>query len=148
MNAQNFIDALRAIEEHRDFSPMLALYADDCETSNPSDRRPHRGRDGAERFWHAYRAAFKDVHSDFRAVVEGDDKAILEWTSRGRNAHGEDFEYDGVSVVELEDGKIRRFRAYFDPADIAPAVNGNGKRAPRGRDSSSPSGTASSPSGA
>ena len=50
---------------------------------------------------------------------------MLEWTSRGRLAHGTEFAYDGVSVVEYEDGEVRRFRAYFDPTalghHVAPA---------------------------
>ena len=144
MNAQSFIDALRAIEEHSDFSAMVSLYADDSETLTPNDDKPHRGRSGAERFWHAYRAAFQEVRSEFHTVVEREGEAILEWTSQGRNAHGAAIKYEGVSVVEFPDGRIHRFRAYFDPA----AILGNSMTPRRGFDSSSPSGRASSPSGA
>lgn len=148
MDAQDFIDALRAIEDHSDFSRMLELYADDCETRNASDHKPHRGREGAELFWRAYRAAFDVVRSEFRSLVEDDGHAVLEWTSRGRTSHGASFEYDGVSVIEFPDGEIRRFRAYFDPAALAHSVTNNGKSAPRGVDLTSPSGSATSPSGA
>lgn len=124
MNAQTFIDALRALEEHADFSPMLALFSEESETSNPTADKTFHGREGADRFWRAYRAAFDEVRSEFHTVVEQDGQAILEWTSRGRSAHGTDFEYDGVSVVSFPDGTIRRFRAYFDPAALAPAMTG------------------------
>ena len=116
--AERFIEALRRLEEGGDLEAMVPLYADGARLSNPTDERPHEGPDGARRFWGAYRAAFADVHSEFRNVVETDDVAILEWRSRGRTADGGDFEYDGVSVVEFADGRIRRFRAYFDPNEL------------------------------
>ena len=33
-------------------------------------------------------------------------------------ANGNDVSYDGVSLLEIEDGKVTRFRAYFDPRTI------------------------------
>lgn len=148
MNAQTFIDALRAIEEHRDFSAMLALYDEDSETQNANDPRPHRGREGAERFWRAYRAAFSTVRSDIRTVVEDDAHAVLEWTSHGESAHGAPFEYEGVSVVDFSDEGIRRFRAYFDPSRMMQALSGSLTPAMLEADETSPTGDATAPSGA
>lgn len=149
MNAETFIDALRAIEEEQDYSAMMALYDDDSDSRHASDDKPHRGRDGGERFWHAYRAAFEEVRSDFHNVVEQDGTICLEWTSYGRTIHGAAFEYDGVSVVEFADGKIRRFRAYFDPSALAQSVRSSTRaQPPLGSGETSPSGSATSPSGA
>ena len=131
MNAETFISALRAVEERGDLSEMVRLYGDDSELRNPTDDRPHTGPDGAERFWKAYRAAFERIHSDFHAIVEGDGQAMLEWTSRGRTAAGSDFEYDGVTVLEYEGDRVRRFRAYFDPSDLQVPLTPGGGPAPR-----------------
>jgi ketosteroid isomerase-like protein len=117
-NAQQFIDALHRLEEEHDLDGMIALFAEESETSNPTDTAPHRGPDGARQFWDAYRRSFADIHSEFRNVVVSDDVAFLEWTSRGNAADGAPVEYDGVSVVEYQDGKVRRFRAYFDPSAL------------------------------
>lgn len=149
MNAQTFIDALRAIEERRDFAAMLALYDDDSECRNANDPRRYRGRDGAERFWRSYRAAFERVRSSFRAVVEDETHAVLEWTSRGQSVHGAPCEYEGVSVIDFrDDGRVHRFRAYFDSAALVDALNGNLTPAILESDETSPTGIASAPSGA
>ena len=119
-HTRRFIDALHGLEERQDLDAMVALFADDAELSNPTDAEPHRGPDGARRFWDAYRRSFAEIHSEFRHVVTADGVALLEWSSRGRAAEGAPIEYDGVSVVEFADGegRVRRFRAYFDPATL------------------------------
>lgn len=58
------------------------------------------------------------MHSEFRNVVETDRTALLEWQSRVRTAAGHDLTYDGVSVLEFDGDRIRRFRAYFDPTKL------------------------------
>jgi ketosteroid isomerase-like protein len=122
MEPGTFIEALRTLEEQGDLQPMLALYAEEAELSNPTDEQPHRGKEGAERFWGVYRRTFDDVHSEFRNVATSDSAILLEWTSQGRLAGGVPFEYDGVSVVEHRDGRVRRFRAYFDPHALSEQV--------------------------
>ena len=117
-HAQQFIDALHRLEEQHDLDGMVALFADESETSNPTDASPHQGRDGARHFWDGYRRSFEEIHSEFRNVVATDDVAILEWTSRGKAVEGAPVEYDGVSVVEYEGGRVKRFRAYFDPSAL------------------------------
>lgn len=116
--AQRFIDALHRLEEQQDLDGMVSLFADGAEVSNPTDDSPHQGREGARHFWDTYRRSFREIHSEFRNVTESGDVAMLEWVSRGRAADGSPIEYDGVSVVEYEDGRVRRFRAYFDAATL------------------------------
>ena len=118
MRAQTFIDALAALEQHGDLGPIVALHADDAELSNPNEPTPLRGREGAERFWRAYRGAFGEIRSEFRHVLEDGDAALLEWTSTGRLASGAALRYDGVTSLEWAGDRVRRFRAYFDPRDV------------------------------
>ena len=115
VSAEQFIAALRAVEERGDVSAMAPLYAADAEVGNVTMTEPARGPDGAEQFWTKYRESFTRVHSEFRNVVQTDRAVLLEWTSEVTTAAGVDTRYDGVSVVELEGDKIRRFHAYFDP---------------------------------
>jgi limonene-1,2-epoxide hydrolase len=113
--AETFIAALHRLEEAGDVDAIVRLYAAGAEVSNATDASAHVGRDGARAFWSKYRAAFERVHSEFRNVVESESAALLEWRSDGRTAAGQDFSYDGVSVLEFSGGRIVRFRAYFDP---------------------------------
>ena len=112
--AQQFIEALRELEETKDLERMVSLFDDESEVSNPMDSAPHRGQEGARRFWRTYRDSFEEIHSDFSRIVESDDAAMLEWTSRGVLRGDRPIDYSGVSVLELQGGKVRRFRTYFD----------------------------------
>lgn len=116
--ADEFIAALRQCEDAGTVDALAALYADDARTSNPTDREPHQGVDGAHRFWDAYRKSFATIHSRFHSILEGEDKAMLEWTSDCETAAGVKTSYDGVSVFETRGGRIVRFTAYFDPAEL------------------------------
>ena len=118
-DSATFIAALRAIEDAGDLEPMLALYDSASETTGPADESPHSGREGARHFWHMYRESFQQIHSTFTNIVDaGDGTVMLEWTSAGTAHGGADVRYKGVSVVEMQDGRIRRFRTYYNPRDL------------------------------
>jgi ketosteroid isomerase-like protein len=117
--AASFIAALRALEETGDVESLVALYADDAETSGPTDTQPHAGKEGARRFWRMYRDSFESITSSFTNVVAGAGGTLmLEWTSEGRALTGGRVGYAGVSVVEMQGGRIQRFRTYFDTRDL------------------------------
>lgn len=115
---QAFVRALETLEREGDVEPMARLFAPDCQVGNAVLLEPLRGAAAARAFWKQYRDAFGSVRSSFRAIVEGDGQAALEWTSRCTSRGGEAFSYGGVSVLDVEDGKITRFMAYFDPGDL------------------------------
>lgn len=123
-SAEEFVAALRRVEDAGDVEALAGLHADDARISNPTDQEPHVGPEGARKFWTAYRKSFETIRSRFHAVVENDTHAILEWTSECRTAAGATTHYDGVSVVETRDGRIVRFVAYFNPADLASTSDG------------------------
>ena len=87
-------------------------------------------------------AVLLDLHGAM--VVEGADGTVmLEWTSDGRALTGGTVRYAGVSVVEMQNNRVRRFRTYFDTRELetqAPrrdgAVTGTmrdaGEASPRG----------------
>lgn len=98
---------------------MLALYDRRAETTGPADQAPHVGVDGARHFWHMYRESFEHVESIFTNIVDdGHGTAMLEWTSHGYLRTGSEVRYAGATVLEMRDGRIRRFRAYFNPRDV------------------------------
>lgn len=130
--ADEFIAALRQCEDAGNVDALAALYADDARTSHPEAREPQTGIEGARRFWQAYRKSFETIHSRFHTILEGEDRAMLEWTSDCETAAGVKTSYDGVSVFETQNGKITRFTAYFDPAELS-ATRGTDKHdGPRG----------------
>jgi ketosteroid isomerase-like protein len=58
---------------------------------------------------------------EFRNVFAAEDRAALEWTTEG-TSNGNAVSYDGVSILEIEGGKVCRFMAYFDTSDLTPQV--------------------------
>lgn len=131
--ASEFVMALRQLEQTGDLEAMVALYADASETSGPTDERPHRGREGARAFWRMYRDSFASIESTFTNIVSSPDGTVmLEWTSEGRARTGGRVGYAGVSVVEMQGGRIRRFRTYFDTRELEVAARqGDGGAATR-----------------
>lgn len=113
--ARTFMDALATLERERDLGPIVSLFADEAHVGNVVHEDAFLGAAGARHFWKAYRAQFGEVRSEFRNVVESDGCVVLEWSSRGTTAAGAPFEYSGVSVLEHDGARVRRFHAYFDP---------------------------------
>jgi steroid delta-isomerase-like uncharacterized protein len=119
--ADGFVEALRKVEEDRDVEAMVEIHTEDCEVGNVSVPQTFRGHDGLREFWTNYRKTFGEMKSTFRNVFATEEGAALEWTTKG-TSNGEDVSYDGVSILEMEDGKVRRFMAYFDTRDLTPQV--------------------------
>jgi limonene-1,2-epoxide hydrolase len=113
--AEQFIEALRALEERRELDMMVALYAEESETGNINAPEKFTGQTGAREFWTKYRETFGEVRSTFRNQIINDNRAALEWTTEGTTAGGAPISYEGVSILEIEGDHITRFRAYFDP---------------------------------
>jgi ketosteroid isomerase-like protein len=110
-----FLTALDSVEREGDLEPMAALFGDDSVVGNVVDGEAFHGVDGARRFWRAYRAQFGEVVSVFRNVIETPDRLVLEWQATGTGLDGKPFRYEGVSLLEHDGTKVRRFYAYFDP---------------------------------
>jgi steroid delta-isomerase-like uncharacterized protein len=119
--ADGFVEALRKLEEDRDVEALVEIHTEDCEVGNVAVSQTFRGHDGLREFWTNYRKTFGEMKSTFRNVFATEEGTALEWTTEG-TSNGEDVSYDGVSILEIEDGKVRRFMVYFDTRDLTPQV--------------------------
>jgi ketosteroid isomerase-like protein len=115
---QQFIEALQVLERDSDPTAMLDLFMENSEAGNIVSTREFIGVEGAREFWETYRNSFGEVDSTFRNVIVSNDRAALEWTTTGTSAAGTPIAYEGVSILEMADGRITRFRAYFDAHDL------------------------------
>ena len=98
------------------------MFADNAELTNPMINRDGSGRTGHDQiadFWREYSTAFKNIHSEFFDITASDHSAGLFWRSTGTNANGQPLEYEGVSLLDLDDnGKIARFKGFFDSRQV------------------------------
>jgi steroid delta-isomerase-like uncharacterized protein len=117
----DFVEALRKLEEERDVEALVEIHAEDCTVGNVSISETFKGHDGLREFWTEYRKTFGEMNSTFRNVFATEEGAALEWTTEG-TSNGETVSYEGVSILEIEGGKVRRFMAYFDPRSLTPQV--------------------------
>ena len=117
--AKQFIDALHKLESDRDLETIVGLFSEDCEIGNVVTEDKDIG---VKEFWTSYRESFGEVESTFRNEIITDDVTALEWTTSGTSGEGHEFEYDGVSILEIEADKITRFHAYFDPNKLGKQI--------------------------
>jgi ketosteroid isomerase-like protein len=117
--AKKFIDALHKLEADRDLETIAALFDESAEVSNVLTKdRPMNARD----FWQSYRDNFDTIKSTFRNEIITEERAALEWISEGTSSDGNEFKYDGVSILEISGEKITRFQAYFDPNNLGQQI--------------------------
>jgi ketosteroid isomerase-like protein len=110
--AKKFIDALYKLEADRDLETIVGLFIESAKVGNVvTENRDLNARE----FWQSYRDNFGEIKSTFHNEIISDDRAALEWTSEGTSFDGNEFKYDGVSILEFDGEKIARFQAYFDP---------------------------------
>ena len=117
---EEFMRALQRFEATGELGALLAMFAEDAEALNLGRTEPARGTDQVAGFWRDYRSIFKTIRSEFTHVIEGKDGAVLEWVSRGTLLNGDPVEYKGVTVLETNGDRVRRFRTYYDSAVFLP----------------------------
>ncbi len=120
--ADGFAAALRKLEEDRDVEALVEIHTEDCDVGNVSVPKTFSGHDGLREFWTSYRDTFGEMKSEFRNVFADDSgHAALEWTTEATE-DGDSVSYGGVSILEIEGGKVKRFMAYFDPRHLTEQI--------------------------
>ena len=112
--SEKFVEALKKLESDGDVETIAGLFSDDCEIGNVVTDKSSN----AKEFWEIYRKNFDTVSSEFKNKIFGENHSALEWTTSGKTSKGEEFQYSGVSILEVDGDKITRFHAYFDPAKL------------------------------
>jgi ketosteroid isomerase-like protein len=114
---ENFMRCLREAEQSHDLNSLCDLFTDDADMLNLTRQRSSGAKGHQPRpFWSHYVGAFEKVESHFTNVIDDGRHAVLEWHSIGRLPMGLPVEYNGVSILEYRNGKIHRFRTYYDSA--------------------------------
>jgi ketosteroid isomerase-like protein len=68
------------------------------------------------------RETFGRVRSTIRNRIMTDNRTAVEWSTKGTSGDGGEIDYEGVSILKLEGQKIKRFYAYFDPAQLGQQI--------------------------
>jgi ketosteroid isomerase-like protein len=120
--AERFKEALWKLEEDREVEALVEIHTEDCSIGNVTVPGTFDGHEGLREFWTNYRKTFDEMKSEFRNVFADDaGHAALEWTTNATE-DGDDVSYEGVSILEIEGDKVRRFMAYFDPRSLTDQI--------------------------
>ena len=117
---ERFMQTLQEAEQANDPAPLVSLFTDAAELQNMGRHDDRHEAGGADRFWLDYLSVFNRIRSTFTQVTEQDGRAALEWVSEGELNTGQPVRYRGISVIETEGDRIRRFRTYYDSAVFLP----------------------------
>ena len=102
-----------------DLDAYLALWAEDTTFQSPVHAEPLRGRAA---FGDLVRQSFafaRPVAFEFTNIAVSGDVVLAEWRiAIERREGGRRIEWWGMSVAEVQDGLIRRWREYWNPADV------------------------------
>jgi steroid delta-isomerase-like uncharacterized protein len=113
-----YFDALNA----RDYEKVAGLFADDCEFVSVASGVRFRGTDSMLHGLREFADAFPDWTVEVVNVVASGPYLATEWKTtgthegmfRGESPTGIRFRRDGCSVAEVDDGRIVRYRDYYD----------------------------------
>ena len=113
-----YFDALN----ERDYEHVAALFSEDCEFVSVPSGVKFTGTDSMLRGLREFSEAFPDWAVEVVNMVASGPYVATEWKTtgtqqgmfRGESPTGIRFRRDGCSVAEVEDGRIVRYRDYYD----------------------------------
>jgi steroid delta-isomerase-like uncharacterized protein len=130
---QEFAQRYAAAWNGRDASAMDALVTDDIVWLDPALPQPARGKAEVRAFMEDSWRAFPDLRfsePDPPFLVEQSDRVAWAWRMQGTFSGaridppgfaptGRSFDLEGIDRWEMQDGRIGRYRAYYDMNDLA-----------------------------
>jgi steroid delta-isomerase-like uncharacterized protein len=92
------------------------------------------GRDGVKAFFKMVNGAFSEVKFTVEEMIEEGDKVAWRWTLRGKHTGdfqgmpptGRDFQFSGISILRLEDGKFAELWVEQDMLGLIAQLKGLG----------------------
>lgn len=115
----------------RDFDQVASVAAENVECVSVPFNATFQGPEGYREFMQNWATAFPDGRIEVKRVIADENGAVIEYTGRGTNtgpltmgptgtipATGRRGELALCDVLDIERGKIRRMRSYFDSATL------------------------------
>jgi ketosteroid isomerase-like protein len=113
-----------------DIGYVIDAHADDVVSESPVSRTSalpwagtRTGRGELVEYFEAMAAQVRPEAFHDLVFTASDDRVVVEGTNAGSVVEtGERYEHDWVMVFTIQDGKVVRFRHYYDPGDIEVAM--------------------------
>lgn len=112
-----FIDLVKNLQgaaDRRDRAALLAMVTPDLEYHYHVGSKPVKGPEGLGRFLDSYWSRYKDGVWEITSFAQDGDKLLMEgWEELTEIATGQRVKNLYMGVMEFRDGKIARWRDYF-----------------------------------
>jgi steroid delta-isomerase-like uncharacterized protein len=121
------LDEYMAIWNERDYSKIPDVISESFVRMSPVAGEDVKGHDGLEEFLRSLEASFSDFQVSHEEQLIGEDIVMFESTFTGTHdgefndvpPTNEKVELSNMSILQLEDGRIREHRTYYDPQVFA-----------------------------
>lgn len=110
----DLVKNLQSAADRRDRAALLAMVTPDLEYHYHVGSKPVKGPEGLGRFLDSYWSRFKDGVWEITSFAQDGDKLLMEgWEELTEIATGQRVKNLYMGVMEFRDGKIARWRDYF-----------------------------------
>jgi uncharacterized protein (TIGR02246 family) len=123
----NYDEAAELFERRRaawlrgDIDAYLAMWSEDMIFQSPLHQPPLRGREAFAQLVRQSMSVMRPMRFDVRHLAVQGNTLLAEWRIAAvHRESGQRVEWDGMSVAEIEGGKITRWREYWNPTDLMP----------------------------
>ena len=118
-DAEEFFERRRSAWLAEDTEAYLALWAKDMQIELPGRKDAVRGRDAYAEIVAGSFERMRPVSWEYHRLAVDGDHVLTEWTISGEiRANGKPASWRGMAICRIEDGLIREWREYWDPASL------------------------------
>ncbi len=96
----------------RDLKRMKALLAEDARFYFPKTQ-PLLSPDRILKFLHVLFRQYPELVFTVHRTIVQDNRAAVHWTNRGKNRRGAPYENEGMTLLEMKEGKIAFISDFF-----------------------------------
>jgi ketosteroid isomerase-like protein len=116
MSDEQIILKFFEVFNNRDLDEMSQLLASTAEFYFPKTQ-PLLGKDRILKFLKLLFRQYPELSFNVKKVILQGDHAAVHWTNRGLNRRRKPYENEGVTILEMENGKIRYVSDFFKDTD-------------------------------
>jgi ketosteroid isomerase-like protein len=110
-NRETVLKFFQVLNE-RDLTAADLLLSDQTEFYFPKTK-PMVGKDRILKFLNVFFRGYPELIFAVKKVIIQGDQAAVHWTNRGTSRRKEAYENEGVTILEMEDGKIVYISDFF-----------------------------------
>ena len=112
MPSESFIREFFELFNQRNLDKMEHLFSPDAEFYFPKTQ-PLIGKDRILKFLNLLFRQYPELSFDIRRIILQGQQAAIHWTNQGKSRRNEPYENEGVTIMELLDGKIIFISDFF-----------------------------------